>query len=119
MPSTKDKDLEQLAIEIPLQVTGSGSGTAASPFSPSPLSATSSIARHNEIQHADGYTSVANVARGVVVDWDGPKDPQNPLNWAPMKKRLTFGIIAMITFISYVPVSPSVSYVYVRYDGVQ
>lgn len=34
-----------------------------------------------------------------VVDWDGPNDPANPLNWSFSKKTLAVGIVSAITFI--------------------
>jgi multidrug resistance protein len=34
-----------------------------------------------------------------IVDWDGPDDPQNPLNWAPKKK---WGIIACLSLITLI-----------------
>ncbi|WEW56773.1 hypothetical protein PRK78_002225 [Emydomyces testavorans] len=35
-----------------------------------------------------------------IVDWDGPDDPQNPLNWTFKKKFMIVGSIAIITFIT-------------------
>ncbi|PNY27631.1 transporter [Tolypocladium capitatum] len=35
-----------------------------------------------------------------VVDWDGPDDPANPLNWSFSKKTVAVGIVSAITFIS-------------------
>lgn len=37
-----------------------------------------------------------------VVDWDGPKDPLNPLNWTPARKGTMIAIVSFITFLSYV-----------------
>lgn len=94
-----DKDLEQLelAIEVP---------------TPSTNGVVRQHQPHNsEIDHGDGdvYEESAEKeekgegeGQGTVVDWGGPNDPQNPLNWPPIKKRVNFGIIAVITFLSYV-----------------
>ncbi|TCD61885.1 hypothetical protein EIP91_007789 [Steccherinum ochraceum] len=41
----------------------------------------------------------------LVVDWDGPDDPQNPMNWTFKRKWLVTGIVSCFTFIS--PVSSS------------
>lgn len=37
-----------------------------------------------------------------IVDWDGPDDPENPLNWPSRKKVLIVVSISVITFITYV-----------------
>jgi hypothetical protein len=37
-----------------------------------------------------------------IVDWDGPDDPANPMNWASRKKTTAIGIVSAITFLSYV-----------------
>ncbi|CAH0047150.1 unnamed protein product [Clonostachys solani] len=41
-----------------------------------------------------------------VVDWDGPDDPENPMNWPPRKKNTIVALISMITFIT--PLASSV-----------
>jgi len=35
-----------------------------------------------------------------VVDWDGPDDPENPLNWTLKKKWRNAGLLAAMTFIT-------------------
>lgn len=35
-----------------------------------------------------------------VVDWDGPEDPENPLNWPTSKKLAAIAIVSMITLLS-------------------
>jgi hypothetical protein len=35
-----------------------------------------------------------------VVDWDGPEDPANPMNWPSWRKIFTVGIVSAITFIT-------------------
>ncbi|KAK6501438.1 hypothetical protein TWF481_009276 [Arthrobotrys musiformis] len=40
-----------------------------------------------------------------LVDWDGPDDPQNPLNWSIKKKWIATVVVSSFTFIS--PVSSS------------
>jgi hypothetical protein len=35
-----------------------------------------------------------------VVNWDGPDDPENPLNWTPRKKWGNIAIVAAITFLT-------------------
>lgn len=36
-----------------------------------------------------------------VVDWDGPDDPENPLNWPSRRKVVIVTSISVITFITY------------------
>lgn len=36
-----------------------------------------------------------------VVDWDGPDDPANPMNWPTSKKIITAALVSMITFVTY------------------
>lgn len=35
-----------------------------------------------------------------VVDWDGPDDPRNPLNWSPKKKGINLAIFSSLTFVT-------------------
>ena len=35
-----------------------------------------------------------------IVDWDGPNDPENPLNWPTSKKVTAIGVISLITLLS-------------------
>ena len=35
-----------------------------------------------------------------IVDWDGPNDPENPLNWPTAKKLATLSMVSIITFLS-------------------
>jgi len=35
-----------------------------------------------------------------IVDWDGPDDPANPMNWSSSKKVTAIGIISLITMLS-------------------
>ena len=37
-----------------------------------------------------------------VVDWDGPDDPQNPVNWSEKLKWANVAVIASITFLTWV-----------------
>lgn len=38
-----------------------------------------------------------------IVDWDGPDDPENPLNWTTKKKLTATISIALITLLTYAP----------------
>lgn len=35
-----------------------------------------------------------------IVDWDGPDDPQNPLNWSTSRKVAALGTVSLITVLS-------------------
>ena len=35
-----------------------------------------------------------------VVDWDGPNDPANPLNWSSSKKLAAISIVSLVTMLS-------------------
>lgn len=39
-----------------------------------------------------------------LVDWDGPDDPENPLNWTTGRKAMMTTSIALITFLTYVSI---------------
>ncbi|TVY81919.1 Efflux pump rdc3 [Lachnellula suecica] len=38
----------------------------------------------------------------ATVDWDGPDDPKNPMNWSSRKKWLTIALVSYITFVTQV-----------------
>lgn len=35
-----------------------------------------------------------------IVDWDGPDDPENPMNWKTGKKGLMVGILSLLTLVT-------------------
>jgi hypothetical protein len=37
-----------------------------------------------------------------VVDWDGPDDPEKPLNWPRSKKNQILGAVCLMRFTTYV-----------------
>ncbi|KAL9109983.1 MAG: hypothetical protein Q9227_005506 [Pyrenula ochraceoflavens] len=49
-----------------------------------------------------------------LVDWEGPDDPENPMNWSTAKKVVAIGIVSLITVLSPLtstiisPVTPDV-----------
>ncbi len=44
---------------------------------------------------------VAAVEDGVtIVDFKGPDDPENPMNWSSRKKTLTITLVTMMTVLS-------------------
>jgi hypothetical protein len=38
----------------------------------------------------------------IIVDWDGPEDTENPLNWTLARKWVNMGLVSAITLLSYV-----------------
>lgn len=51
--------------------------------------------------------SEQSAQQGILVDWDGPDDPQNPQNWTGTRKWSIIILISAITFnqhvFSYLP----------------
>ncbi|KMU82403.1 vitamin B6 transporter bsu1 [Coccidioides immitis H538.4] len=35
-----------------------------------------------------------------IVDWDGPDDPQNPINWSSVRRWMTITIVSVVTFLN-------------------
>ncbi|KAF9066975.1 MFS general substrate transporter [Rhodocollybia butyracea] len=70
------------------------------PSPPTPLPRSSS---NNNDTVEDGEAE--NEADAIIVDWDGPNDPQNPKNWSFGRKWAATAIVSAFTFIS--PVSSS------------
>lgn len=35
-----------------------------------------------------------------IVDWDGPDDPENPMNWPEKKKWLNVAVLSILTIIT-------------------
>lgn len=35
-----------------------------------------------------------------VVDWDGPNDPENPMNWSEKKKWLNIATLSILTLVT-------------------
>lgn len=49
---------------------------------------------HEESTHAEDTTNL--------VDWDGPKDPKNPINWTILHKWIIISLVSAITFNVFV-----------------
>lgn len=41
-----------------------------------------------------------------IVSWDGPDDPENPMNWTAKKKFINVATVSLITFLTYGIPSP-------------
>lgn len=54
------------------------------------------------IQAVEGSSAekLATDESEILVDWDGPDDPQNPLNWHLSRKAVCLFIISLFTFCS-------------------
>jgi len=39
-----------------------------------------------------------------LVAWDGPNDPENPLNWSSAKRWTTVAVVSYMTFLAYVKI---------------
>jgi hypothetical protein len=35
-----------------------------------------------------------------IINWDGPDDPANPMNWSTKKKTITVIIVSSVTFVT-------------------
>ena len=57
----------------------------------------------NGVQQKPETQDAPSTANGIfIVDWDGPDDTANPLNWTFGKKWLNMGLISAITLLTYV-----------------
>ncbi|OCT50363.1 hypothetical protein CLCR_07587 [Cladophialophora carrionii] len=82
--------------------------------SPAGPSSTGSTRNNSQVEHGDvekalsiheGKDVTATVNQAVdpdVVDWDGPDDPENPLNWTSRRKWANIGFLSMITLLTLV-----------------
>lgn len=57
--------------------------------------------RSDDSEKKDPETTRTKVDPNIV-DWDGPEDPQNPVNWSEKLKWANVAIIASITFLTQV-----------------
>ncbi|EXJ62308.1 hypothetical protein A1O7_02742 [Cladophialophora yegresii CBS 114405] len=80
--------------------------------SPAGPSSTGSTWNNSQVEHSDvekalsiheGKDVTATVNQTVdpdIVDWDGPDDPENPLNWPSRKKWANIAFLSMITLLT-------------------
>ena len=50
----------------------------------------------SDIQPSEGHETPQTV------DWDGPDDGANPMNWSPIRKWITIGLVSFNTLNVYV-----------------
>ncbi|GAB7344031.1 hypothetical protein MBLNU457_1953t1 [Dothideomycetes sp. NU457] len=53
-----------------------------------------------EMQDRKEPGSTATPTDPHIVDWDGPDDPQNPLNWTKNKKGIAVFVLSMLTLVT-------------------
>ncbi len=53
-----------------------------------------------ERQSGQGIAQEKETRDPNIVDWDGPDDPANPMNWSSRKKVAAIGIVSLITMLS-------------------
>ncbi len=49
---------------------------------------------------SDGTIMFEKDADSSIVDWDGPNDPDQPLNWSPLKKWVNILAISSLTLLT-------------------
>lgn len=58
---------------------------------------TPSTAKDIELLEKDAGSKTQD---GDIVDWDGPDDPENPMNWSNNKKWLNVVLISALTLVT-------------------
>jgi hypothetical protein len=64
------------------------------------------MSSQGDIETGEKGEIVSDVVAQEKVDWDGPDDPENPMNWTQRKKMQQLVLMAANTFITYVPFPP-------------
>lgn len=61
------------------------------------------MAQSSDLESGVGNARVGHEkTQDNVVDWDGPDDPQNPLNWPALKRNSHVAFISIFTMYGYV-----------------
>jgi hypothetical protein len=54
-----------------------------------------------EPTHSGTAEDVSNESKDPnIVDWDGPDDPENPLNWSTAKKNVHVVVVSLFTLVA-------------------
>ena len=56
----------------------------------------------NDEEKSIPYDPTGSKENVNVVDWEGPEDPHNPLNWTLLRKWTTISLVSAITFNVFV-----------------
>jgi len=104
-----DIPTEEQPIEVDDGFTAQGSSTARQ-SSPSPATTDHEKLRDEEkgktsAHDQNGEHTEKQEVKALdpnIVDWDGPNDPENPLNWSSGLKWGIVATVSSITFITYV-----------------
>lgn len=56
--------------------------------------------RRSSSSDTEAETSGQTVSNSNIVNWDGPDDPQNPMNWSAKLKWGNVAVISVITFLT-------------------
>ena len=81
----------------------------ASPADPSSLESTrnKSQIQHDDVEKAlstlenkDAITTVEQAVDPDIINWDGPDDKENPLNWPAKWKWTNLTLLSLITFLT-------------------
>jgi hypothetical protein len=51
---------------------------------------------HDGSQSGDAGDQTAT--QEIIVGWEGPDDPENPMNWASSRKTFTIVMVSAVTF---------------------
>lgn len=62
-----------------------------------------------EIDSNSPETTVQGCIDHNLVDWDGPEDPQKPVNWPAKKKWTNIILLSSLTMLTYVGPTRSLS----------
>jgi hypothetical protein len=60
------------------------------------------MSSQGDVEQGEKGEIVSDVVAQEKVDWDGPDDPENPMNWSNRKKMQQLVLMAANTFITYV-----------------
>ncbi|KAI9658975.1 MAG: hypothetical protein M1821_001935 [Bathelium mastoideum] len=59
------------------------------------------IEKHSVHNYEDSTTATDETPKDAnTVDWSGPDDPENPMNWSSRKKITAIGLVSLITLLS-------------------
>jgi hypothetical protein len=64
----------------------------------------------NAIEDVDKEEPDAEPVDPNVVNFDGPDDPENPMNWPTGRKTTTIALVTMMTLLSYGCIFPFVTW---------